>query len=397
MRNDEQQRLTKLFAIFHGGRMLVGTINIVFLLQTGLSIEYVALLQTIFTITTIIIEFPSGILGDKYGHKFCVILGCVFVILYYFLYMFSPNIIMLILAQICYASSLAFVSGSLEAWITNSGNSNENSKIVSYRNELRTISVLFFSIIGTIVVYFTGENYRIVFLIAMVLFTILLLSFLKIKSFNVNFKEKNKFMNVFKESCKNSNFIYFVICTMLLTSGSQIINLYWQPMFKLIDENTNKIFEKNIEVLNEIVFFSFISVTYILMIILRKILPKLNKNFLVLKLSVVVCIVCSFLFGGSIINNLWINIIIFSIWQGALIFVEVILQIEILNNIDNNVIASTLSAGSSLGNVFSVFVLYYVSQHMTEQNILIFYRYTIIFFVPLFLVILLWNRALKSK
>lgn len=407
IKKNQSTYLSWLYAIFNGSRMTIGSFNVLYLLSTGLDIKYIAILQTVFTVVAMIVEFPSGIIGDKFGHKTCVLISCFLASLYYILCLFSPNLFLLILSQVLYACSLSFISGSIEAWITNSiekevvyKHSEEKELIkdvaVVYRNELKTFLVIFFSCLGTFIVYINNNNYRPAYIFASIILIILFILFFIAESDDSHkqFKENGDltFLNSFKKNFNNVNFWFYIISLACIVSSIQVIYFYWQPAFRDIDiSGSGKLIGRE-SILTSIVFFSFCTSNFIWNRVVRLNMPKIKNNFFTLKICAIVCIVCAISFGRFTSSNLLISILIFSTWQGALSVIQALLEAQILKTIDGNIIASILSIASSISSIFSIIVLLVLARYLNENNIFLFFNGTALLFLMFFAILFFWER-----
>ena len=88
--------LSILYGAFHGSRMLIGAINSLYLLSTGIKLPQLAILQIVYSLTVLFMEFPTGILADTYSRKISVLISCGFVACFYILCLFSPDMRFLI-------------------------------------------------------------------------------------------------------------------------------------------------------------------------------------------------------------------------------------------------------------------------------------------------------------
>lgn len=73
------------------------------------------LVLSIYSLTVLCLELPSGIFADMYGRKKVFLLSCVFLFISFSLLFAANNIIYLIFAMIFLGLSRAFSSGSLDA------------------------------------------------------------------------------------------------------------------------------------------------------------------------------------------------------------------------------------------------------------------------------------------
>jgi len=80
--------------------------------QIGLSLADILLLQAIFSLATLLMEFPSGYLSDRLGYRFALNLACLFGISGWITYTLAGSFAGVLAAEIQLGISYAFISGS---------------------------------------------------------------------------------------------------------------------------------------------------------------------------------------------------------------------------------------------------------------------------------------------
>ncbi len=80
--------------------------------QIGLSLSDILLLQAIFSLATLLMEFPSGYLSDKLGYRFALNLACLFGITGWTTYTCAGSFAGVLVAEIQLGISYAFISGA---------------------------------------------------------------------------------------------------------------------------------------------------------------------------------------------------------------------------------------------------------------------------------------------
>ena len=98
------------------GRTLPHAILTVYLISLGCSLVEIALLQTVFMITAMLAEFPSGVISDIISRKAVYITSIVLLFFSYLLIGLAGSTFwILIIAYILYGLSVSFKTGTLEA------------------------------------------------------------------------------------------------------------------------------------------------------------------------------------------------------------------------------------------------------------------------------------------
>ncbi|MEI6575934.1 MAG: MFS transporter [Bacteroidota bacterium] len=102
-----------LYAIkFSKWFMLVMPIIVPFYNSNGLGMTQVFMLQAIYSISTVILEIPSGYFADAYGRKLSIVLGAVLGFLGNLMYCFSFGFEGFMIAEIIMGIGVSFISGS---------------------------------------------------------------------------------------------------------------------------------------------------------------------------------------------------------------------------------------------------------------------------------------------
>ncbi|MEZ6255212.1 MAG: hypothetical protein R3B92_00320 [Patescibacteria group bacterium] len=89
-----------------------GVVAIPFYIYKGFTIDYAFWLIAIYSYLVIVLEFPTGIIGDHYGHKISVALAGIFNALGFIILLYASHIVGFILAVIALALGLTLNSGS---------------------------------------------------------------------------------------------------------------------------------------------------------------------------------------------------------------------------------------------------------------------------------------------
>lgn len=80
--------------------------------QIGLSLSEILLLQALFSLATLLMEFPSGYVSDRLGYRFALNLACLFGISGWTTYTFAGSFAGVLVAEIQLGISYAFISGA---------------------------------------------------------------------------------------------------------------------------------------------------------------------------------------------------------------------------------------------------------------------------------------------
>jgi len=104
-----------LLNIFAGLKMALLPMAIITLFwkdQIGLSLAEILLLQAIFSLATLVMEFPSGYISDRIGYRFALNLACLFGITGWATYTLAGSFTGVLIAELQLGASYAFISGA---------------------------------------------------------------------------------------------------------------------------------------------------------------------------------------------------------------------------------------------------------------------------------------------
>ncbi|MCL1990952.1 MAG: MFS transporter [Defluviitaleaceae bacterium] len=208
----------------------------VLLLDKGLTLSQILMIQTSFSIAILIFEYPSGILADFLSRKAIFLIGKSLLILTFLSIIYFNNFWIIFIGWFLYGVSTALTDGSLDAELINDIKINDQDKLnkfVSRSHQLTFISLIVGSSLGSILyskmdVYFYFIS--IFFVVMTLLFVQLFFKNLGASSqiqHKIDFKLiKNQIIHGFQE-INNSIYIKLII---ILTILSQF---FFQTHFQL--------------------------------------------------------------------------------------------------------------------------------------------------------------------
>ncbi|USS88285.1 MFS transporter [Fructilactobacillus hinvesii] len=104
------------FFLYNFARVLPHAVLTVILLDKGMSIGEIAIIQSFFMVAVLLFEFPSGVLTDAWSEKKIYLLALALLAGSYFLIMVSHSLAVLCLSWFIYGISSASISSSLETF-----------------------------------------------------------------------------------------------------------------------------------------------------------------------------------------------------------------------------------------------------------------------------------------
>ena len=232
--------------LVNGSTFWVAIITDYFVVK-GIPLETGLLLISMYQILNIIFEYPTGVIGDKIGHKYSVILGGISLIIgFIILILAEANIFLFGLSLVLGALGFSFISGSDISLIAS------NVKDIKSTNSFYSQSGLIMQIIiiisGTVFYSFNPDLPFILTIITTLIGVVTVLFFSK----NIKTKDEssplNFTKNVFKEFISKKELLLIVLSAGLLVStfgpikwiigpmlgDMNIASEYWGLLFALL-------------------------------------------------------------------------------------------------------------------------------------------------------------------
>jgi len=222
---------------------LVFPTYVIFLVDNGLSMAEVGVVNFAFMIGVFLFEVPTGVVADYFGRKTSVLFGVFFHALAALVYFVTDSMVGFILAEVMCAFGSCFISGALDAWLKDSLDVNGHghaSGHVFTRGE--TVKILGTIIGGTFGVALALEDLRLPWIIsAFGLFAVWPICRWLIKEEYFVKKELTwktgwqGMRRIVKDSVRygwNNHMIFslILVCT-LAVAAYQVINMNWSLYF----------------------------------------------------------------------------------------------------------------------------------------------------------------------
>lgn len=113
-----KSQINKLLAIEAiGSFLIVMPIIAIYWQDKGLSIQYIFVLQVIFSVAVVLFEVPSGYLADLFSRKGSLLLGAILGAVGFFIYYIATGFFEFVIAEITLAVAVAFISGANSAFL----------------------------------------------------------------------------------------------------------------------------------------------------------------------------------------------------------------------------------------------------------------------------------------
>jgi len=223
-----------------------------YLLQSGLSLLEVSLINLFFMVSVFLLEIPIGAVADLYGKKFSFILSSIINGIGFFIYSLADKFSDFIIAEMIIALGMTLMSGALRVYVVNSLHFvGWNGRLIKiFHLERRVINLAKLS--GCLICVYLGiKSLSVPFAIAGIGYWLLaIISYVIMQEDYFQKKSRNgkevvqDIRQIVQDSIVygfNDNTIFLIVAvTILFTLGFQSFNMFWQPKYGLLLLNTQQ-------------------------------------------------------------------------------------------------------------------------------------------------------------
>lgn len=326
-----------------------GPVVVLFWLSRGLSMYQVMWLQSIYGISVVFLEVPTGAIADRFGKKVSLILGTFLAAFGFFFYGISYHFWQFIIGEIIVAAGMAFVSGADNAFIHASLKSiNLERKYNQVEGKARGLAELARSIASVLGGFIGAINLQFTLIATSVsglLAGLIGISFKKPK-IEMERKEQTNYFVIIKDSLKlinkNPELLWFISYFACFNSFAFVSYFLTQPYLRLI----------NVSVVYIGMIFAILNLSSVLASMLIKRFNQITKKRPFQIMTVVVFLVLIIMgFSPSIYSfSLWSLVIM------GLVVNEILVSKKILSIVPEGNSATVLSMQNLLRRLlYSIF------------------------------------------
>lgn len=335
----------------------------VYLINNDVSLVEIGILQTVLSIAMFIFEFPSGLLADKFGEKFTLLLGHILNIIYLTIMLFFPDFYMLLIGFISYGIGFAMISGSDQTLLYNHNDGKSYQEKIGIYNSIIIISLGLSSFIGGVLSNF---SWCIVFSLGIIsqIIAILILNFLKSSRKHEEYNEKPVSLSDLLISLKsvvsiNNKLKFLGFSIILFQSVLSVLYNFSQLLF--VEKGASS-FELSI----------ILTLAFIFSAISSFMMDFLNKKFGKRKLIIIFMICISITGVVFKLQNIILLTSGFLLFEFSYEFIDTTLNVILHDNIEDNIRTSLVSAVNTLTSLVMFFsnILFTISlKFMSVSNI----------------------------
>lgn len=355
--------LCSLF-LYNLARVLPHAILTVILLNKGMTIGNIALIQSFYMLATLLFELPSGILSDLWSEKKMYLISLLLLLISYIVIMLFSSLPTLCFAWFIYGLSSSAMSGSLDSFFVRQFKNN-NKQIKQFHikfNNTTILSSLVGGALGSFIYTYLNAG---LYLISIILLTIAAILVAYIIPSQTNTRtQRFTFPKLTSLFFKNHVICIDIILLAVLQIIAQLFFQFWQVLF--LDAHISSQF-----------FGLFYLVFQIISLIANLLFKKFNVDHflpgLLLLLVITLCL------SISVISNALLFVCLICLFLIPFNLYSSQLLLNIQQQSKEQFVATTLALSGTLNGIISMIFLWLVSLLTTH-----FAFMTILFYATLF-------------
>ncbi|ACL34583.1 multidrug-efflux transporter (plasmid) [Borreliella garinii PBr] len=332
-------------------RTLPHAVLTIILINKGLSLKNIAIVQICYMVAIIIFEFPSGVISDIFDRKIVYLASIFLLMISYFIIFNASSFVLLCISWFIYGMSAAINTGTIDISFTKiyQNNSKKLKAFISFVKIILSIGAILGGYIGSVLYLYIDIKIYLISLLIYLISSLITIFFIP-NDKNIDHKHNKEDLTLYLIKLKQKIIILLkskeLLELFILNSAIQFFYqpfyLYWQAIF--IDKNI---------IINifGIIYVLFRLSNIIGVWIFRKIKHSKYDIYVILAiiflLSVLIKIVSHIYIFITIIIFL---VILISVYSNNLEFF-------LRKNVDSKVLGTITSINSTLSRIFSFLAL----------------------------------------
>ncbi len=228
--------IAKFYAFqFLGQLLFIIPIIVLFWQANGLSLTKIMILQSLFAISIVFWELPTGVFADKFGRKKSLVLGAFFLAAGLLVYSLGFTFWQFFAAEFIWAIGLCFISGADSAFIYDTLKQTKKEKnfkkVWGNATSFSLAAAAIGAIIGGFIATYSLRVGWYLSTISMIFLFFVALTFKEPKHYR-RVKRQNYWehtLESFRESFMNKNLLFVLLFSSLLSVVSKISLWFYQP------------------------------------------------------------------------------------------------------------------------------------------------------------------------
>ena len=227
-----------------GGMQITSAVYTTFLMNNGLNLFQVNLVNAVFFTTLFLCEIPTGVFADVFGRKSSYVASAALLSLSMFVYGSSHSLVGFLSAEIIAALGIALRTGAFQAWLVDTlkhhgyeGSFNKIFGRASLYNQIGggtgAIAGAYLSVKNPALPWFVGS-------VGMAMVTVLAFFTMREEYFmRIPFSWKEGFISMRETAISSIRYgsqdkavRFILVITFVQIYSVQALNMYWQPFFR---------------------------------------------------------------------------------------------------------------------------------------------------------------------
>lgn len=215
--------------------MFIIPILVLFYQQNGLTLAQVMITQSVFALSIVIFEVPTGVIADKVGRTQSITLGGLTLTIAALTYSLGHSFYQFLFAEFIWGIGVTFLSGADSALIYDTllqtKNESKYKKVIGRLKSIKYIAAGLGAIIGG---YIALYGFRVNYYLTVLMFLTAFIISLFLVEPNIKKKgEEKKYLThtieCLKESFSNKNLLFLLLFDAIFLSFGRIIFWFYQP------------------------------------------------------------------------------------------------------------------------------------------------------------------------
>ncbi|MCF6515337.1 MFS transporter [Lactobacillus sp. S2-2] len=222
------------FFLYNFARVLPHAVLTVILLNKGMTVGNIAIIQSFFMLAGILFEFPSGVLTDLWLEKYVYIISLFLLFISYYIILLSSDFYLLCLSWFIYGISNATMNSSLEMYFLRTYQ-NDSYKIKKFNiqfNNVNLYSTLVGGGIGSFIYEFSGNGIYYISIVFIIISALMIILFFgKTTKGKQSESSISSIMKDIKIIYQNQQLLLNIILMAIFQIIIQIFFQFWQVIF----------------------------------------------------------------------------------------------------------------------------------------------------------------------
>ena len=217
------------------GIAMTVTVYAPFLLSIGLSLAEIALVNSVFWFTIVLMELPTGMLADGKSRVWSLKMGSICLTFGGIAYLCAQGFWSAMFAEILIGVSMSFFSGAEQAWITDAlhreGRDHERRKVFATGALIRAGVMLFGGLIGSLIALYNPRLIWAPMIITSPFTWLIIHRYMNGKGEPIHKMTEVEALRASVSMLRGSRALVWLIATIIVFGAVVAFNNFWSPFF----------------------------------------------------------------------------------------------------------------------------------------------------------------------